>query len=181
VNAGRSQLDQMRAGIEWLGTRTAFLGLWVAAVALLAIVALNGVNIVMRYFFFSAFSWAEEAMLFLMILGVYAGAISVAWHQAHIRIDAFLNFAPPTYRRALDIAGTLVLAAILTPVMLASYRVTGMLFEIEQRSDALDLPVWIPQSIVPVALLLIIVMSLLRIFVPPPAIDPERQGEHGAA
>jgi hypothetical protein len=24
-------------------------------------------------------------------------------------------------------------------------------------------------------------MSLLRIFVPPPASDPERQGEHGAA
>lgn len=177
----QSQLDRTRAALDWLGARTASIGLWLAAAALLAIVALNGVNIVLRYFFFAAFSWAEEAMLFLMILGVYAGAVSVAWHQAHIRIDAFLNLAPLAYRKALNIASTLVLAAILIPVTLASYRVTSMLFEFDQRSDALDFPVWIPQSVVPAAMLLIVVMSLLRIFVPPAEPDPERQGEHGAA
>jgi C4-dicarboxylate transporter DctQ subunit len=120
-------------------------------------------------------------MMFLMILGVYAGAVSVAWYQAHIRIDAFLNMAPLTYRRALDIASTIVMAAILVPVMLASYRVVDMLFDFNQRSDALHMPIWIPQAVVPIAMLLIVVMALLRTFIPRPEAERDRQDHIGAA
>jgi C4-dicarboxylate transporter DctQ subunit len=181
VNSATSrQLDRTRAALQWLGNRTAFIGLWLAAAALLVIVALNGLNIVLRYFFAAAFSWAEEAMLFLMIFSVYAGAVSVAWYQAHIRIDAVINMAPPAYRRALNIVSTLVLAGFLIPVVLASYRVTGMLFEFDQRSDAMHLPIWIPQAVVPVAMLLIVVMSLLRMFVPAEETNADPQSQIGA-
>jgi TRAP-type C4-dicarboxylate transport system permease small subunit len=50
-------------------------------------------------------------------------------------------------------------------VVLASYRVTSLLFDFDQRSDALHLPMWIPQAVVPLSLLLIVLMSLLRILV----------------
>jgi C4-dicarboxylate transporter DctQ subunit len=160
-----------------LATGVARLGLWLAAAALLIIVTLNTVNIVLRYFFLSALPWAEEAMLYLMIFGVYAAAVSVAWQQVHIRIDAFINLAPRTWRRPLSILSTLLAAAVLTPVLLASYRVTSMLFEFDQRSDALHLPIWIPQSVVPGALLLIILMSLLRAFFPTDAAVDARAGQ----
>jgi C4-dicarboxylate transporter DctQ subunit len=163
-----------------LGTRVSTIGLWLAAAALCAIVVLNAVNIVLRYFFFAAFSWAEEAMLYLMIFGVYTGAVSVAWQQAHIRIDAFVHLAPPRWRQALAVVSTIVLAAILVPVVLASSRVVGLLFEFDQRSDALHLPMWIPQSIIPFALLLIVVMSLVRMTVPV-ADEPERLKPPGQA
>jgi C4-dicarboxylate transporter DctQ subunit len=110
-------------------------------------------------------------MLYLMIFGVYVGAISVAWQQAHIRIDAVLDFAPPARRKFLEIASTLVLAAVLVPVVLASFRVVSLLFDFDQRSDALHLPMWIPQSVIPVSLLLIVAMSLLRILVQLTAAD----------
>jgi C4-dicarboxylate transporter DctQ subunit len=151
-----------------LGTRVCAIGLWLAAAALLVVVGLNAVNIVLRYFFFAAFPWAEEAMLYLMIFGVYTGAISVAWQQAHIRIDAFVNLAPARWRQVLAVLSTIVLAAILVPVVLASARVVSLLYDFDQRSDALHLPMWIPQSIVPAALLLIVLMSLLRMTVPVP-------------
>jgi C4-dicarboxylate transporter DctQ subunit len=157
--------------LSWLGARVSDVGLWLAAAALLAIVALNTINIVLRYFFFAAFPWAEEAMMYLMIFGVYAGAVSVAWQQAHIRIDAFLNFAPARWRHILHVLSTLLLAAILAPVVLASWRVVNILLEIEQRSDALHLPMWIPQSVIPAALLLIIVMSLLGVVLRGPQED----------
>ena len=95
-------------------------------------------------------------MLYLMIFGVYVGAISVAWQQAHIRIDAVLDFAPPARRKFLEIVSTLVLAAVLVPVVLASFRVVSLLFDFDQRSDALHLPMWIPQSVIPISLLLIV-------------------------
>jgi C4-dicarboxylate transporter DctQ subunit len=149
----------------------ASLGLWLSAAALLAIVALNGFNILLRYFFLDSLSWAEEAMDYLMIFSVYSGAVSVAWRQAHIRIDAFLNFAPLRYRRVANVASTVVAVAILIPVTMASYAVVKQLFLFDQRSDAMHLPMWIPQSIVPTALLLIILMSLARIWLYEPVQD----------
>src|SRR5215216_5302460 len=95
ASLGSRERARLTSRLVRLGRHVSSIGLWLAAAALLVIVALNGVNIVLRYFFFAAFSWAEEAMLYLMIFGGYAGAISVAWQQAHIRIDAVLNFAPP--------------------------------------------------------------------------------------
>jgi C4-dicarboxylate transporter DctQ subunit len=165
VEARPAQPPHYQRYLFWLGTRIADIGLWTGAAALLAIVALNAVNIVLRYFFRNPLSWAEEAMLYLMIFGVYVGAISVAWQQAHIRIDAILDFAPPTRRKVLEIVSTGVLAAVLIPVVFASFRVVSLLFDFDQRSDALHLPMWIAQSVVPISLLLIIVMSVLRVFV----------------
>ena len=63
-----------KRALFWLGERIAGIGLWVGAVALLMIVVLNAINIVMRYFFRNPLSWAEEAMLYLMIFGVYIGS-----------------------------------------------------------------------------------------------------------
>ena len=150
--------------LQAFGEHTAGLGLSLAAAALLTIVAINAANIVLRYFFLDALSWAEEAMDYLMVFSVYAGAVSVAWQQAHIRIDAFLNLAPLRYRRVAHVASTLVLVAILVPVTSASFDVVRQLYHFDQRSDAMHIPMWIPQGIVPAALFLIVVMALLRIW-----------------
>src|SRR5262245_3244110 len=166
--AAEGQDHGLRRTLASVGTRVADVGLWLAATALLLIVVLNGVNIVFRYFFRTPFSWAEEAMLYLMIFGVYAAAVSVAWQQAHIRIDAVLDFAPPRRRAIIGVLRTILLAAILDHVVLARYRVTTLLFQFDHRSHALHLPMWIPQGVIPAALLLIIVMALLRLFALPP-------------
>lgn len=163
--------EGMRRAVQRFGDTVADLGLWLSAAALLIIVVINGYNIVLRYFFFSALSWDEEALDYLMVFSVYIGAVSVAWRQAHIRIDALLLLAPPRYQRLLNAASTLLMVAILIPVTFASFTVVAQLFQFGQRSDAMKIQMWIPQGIVPAALLLIIVMSLLRIWVyePPPA------------
>jgi TRAP-type C4-dicarboxylate transport system permease small subunit len=163
MDAKPDRRSQLGRSLFWLGTRIADIGLWAGAAALLAIVVLNAVNIVLRYFFNAPLSWAEEAMLYLMIFGVYVGAVSVAWQQAHIRIDAVLDFAPPARRKVLEIVSTLVLAAVLLPVAYASFGVVSLLFDFDQVSDALHVPMWIPQSVVPISLLLIVVMALFRI------------------
>jgi C4-dicarboxylate transporter DctQ subunit len=163
--------------IDWLSTRIANIGLALAAAALLFVVAVNAANIIARYIFRSAFSWAEESMLFAMIFGVYVGAISVAWQQAHIRIDAFLNLAPISWRWPLHIFSTLVLVSILVPVVTASYQVVTLLFQFDQRSDALQFPMWIPQGIVPVSLTFIMLLALARLFDPnAPGATPDEHG-----
>jgi TRAP-type C4-dicarboxylate transport system permease small subunit len=160
-----SKLPETRTGRILLlaGNAVSHAGLCAAAVALLAIVVINAANVIGRYFFRSPFSWAEEAMVFLMIMGVFAGSVSAAWNRAHIRIDAFLSVMPRCLRGALEGVTALITIAILLPIGIVSYQVTGMLLEFDQRSDALHLPVWIPQGAVPVALFLMVLMMAIRL------------------
>lgn len=140
-------------------------GLAAAAMSLLLVVAINFINVVLRYVFFHPLAWAEEFMLYLSIFAVYAGAVSVAWEQRHIRLDGILQVALPGYRRGLEIFASLVVIGILVPVIYSSVTVVSLLFEFGEHSDALQAPMWIPQSVIPVALLLIALSAFVRIFV----------------
>ena len=137
----------------------------IAALSLLCIVAINGANVVARYFFGRAFSWAEELMLFLMILGVFSGAVAVTWRNLHIRIDTLVERLPPPIRRATMLVASLASIAILTVVMVASFRLVSLLQSMDQRSDALNAPSWLPQSFVTIGLGLMALMMLARIVV----------------
>ena len=64
VEARPAHRPRYQRSLHWLGTRIADIGLCAGAAALLVIVVLNAVNIVLRYFFRSPLSWAEEAMLY---------------------------------------------------------------------------------------------------------------------
>ena len=58
-----------------------------AGAMLVASVGINFANIIGRYFLSVSLSWAEEAMLFLMIGCVFLGAGPVGWMGRHIRMD----------------------------------------------------------------------------------------------
>jgi TRAP-type C4-dicarboxylate transport system permease small subunit len=137
--------------------------LMIAGMALVVIVIINGVNVYSRYVLFWALSWAEEAMVLLMILGVFSGAITVTWERIHIRIDALIEFLGEKWRTAAEWLAVLLTASVLMPMGWVSLGVVRKLYEFEQLSDALHMPVWIPQSTIPFALLCIpVVMALAQ-------------------
>jgi len=149
--------------ISRLGERLTGFCLAVAAVSLLGIVLVNGANVVARYLFRSPFSWAEEMMVFLMILAVAAGSIAVTWRNLHIRIDTFVERASPLVRQIALFAGTLVSIAAILTVVISSFRVIVLLYELDQRSDALRAPSWIPQSFLPIALGMIALIMAIKL------------------
>lgn len=138
----------------------------IAALALLAIVAINGANVIGRYAFGSPFSWAEELMLFLMVLVVFAGAPAIAWRNMHIRIDAIVDRAGPRLRRALGITTAAISVGILAVVTVAGFDIVFTLYQFDQRSDALHLPVWIPQAFLTGGLALTAVMTIALLKLP---------------
>src|ERR1700693_5216807 len=89
----------------------------IAGLALLCIITINGANVVARYFFGKPFSWAEELMLFLMILAVFSGAIVVTWRNIHIRIDTFVERASPGFQRVTRLVATIISIVALLTVM----------------------------------------------------------------
>lgn len=149
-----------------LGDAVSWLSMRIAGLGLVAIVAINGVNVTGRYFFSQPISWAEEAMLYLMVLVVFSALASVTWRNAHIRIDLLLERLPPALRRICSTMAALIAIAVCLVVARESFAVVGMLYGFDQRSEAMEFPVWIPQSCVGVGLALTAVLTALRLVVP---------------
>lgn len=133
-----------------------------AAVALAIIVLINGANVAGRYIMNEAIAWAEELMLYLMVFVVFSACVAVTWRQAHIRIESLVHRLPAAGGQAVETVIALLAAAIMLTVAHAGYDTVAMLLSFDQRSDALKLPIWIPQSFVVGGLALSAGMILLR-------------------
>ena len=148
------------------GANALMAGLRVAAgVMLMASVAINFANIIGRYVFSVSVSWAEEAMLFLMIGAVFLAVPPVGWLGRHIRMDVVVSLLPPRARKIFEIFSDLV--TIATCVMLAvfAWPVVTMLAELDERSETANIPLVIPQAVVSLGLLLMALLMGVRLIV----------------
>jgi TRAP-type C4-dicarboxylate transport system permease small subunit len=136
-----------------------------AGAMLIASVGINFANIIGRYFFRVSLSWAEEAMLFLMIGCVFLGAGPVGWMGRHIRMDVVVSMLPPRARRAFDLFSDLVTIATCLTISIFAWPVMTMLSELDQRSATANIPLVIPQGAVPVGLMLMAILIAVRLYV----------------
>jgi TRAP-type C4-dicarboxylate transport system permease small subunit len=121
----------------------------IAAVLLAGSVAINFANIIGRYFFSVSIQWAEEIMLFMMIGCVFLGSGAVGWSRRQIRMDALVSALPPTARQAIDVISDIVEIATCFFLAILSWPVVTMLAELDQRSQAANFPMVIPQATMP--------------------------------
>jgi C4-dicarboxylate transporter DctQ subunit len=144
-----------------------------AAVSLLVITVVNVANVVARYVFTSPFAWAEELMIYLMILIVFAGCVTATWHQIHIRIDLLTEHLTPRVRRAAEWVVTVVGVVTLALIIRASLTTIERLYRFEQLSLALEAPLWVPQSFVAIGLTIVALLMVVRLLMPWPPADAE--------
>ena len=148
------------------GAQALMTALRVAAGTMLAAsVAINFANIVDRYFLSESLSWAEEAMLFLMIGCVFLGAGPVGWTGRHIRMDVVVSMLPPRARKAFDVFSDLVTIATCVALAIFAWPVMTMLTELDQRSQSANIPLVIPQAALPLGLLLMAFLIAVRLCV----------------
>jgi len=140
----------------------AILGL--SALSLLVAVALNLANIVRRYVFFKPIASAEEVMLFLFVGTVFLGNSVVGFEGRQIRMDILLHALPPAWRRALDILADLAVIAVSVIIIVSGWPVIQMLAEFDQRSQVAEIPLFIPQALVPIGLGLNVILVGARLF-----------------
>jgi TRAP-type C4-dicarboxylate transport system permease small subunit len=136
-----------------------------SGVLLVGSVALNFANVVGRYFFSASIPWAEEAMLFFMVGCVFLGNGPVAWSGRQIRMDVVVNMLPPKGRAALELLSELVLIATATTMVIFAWPVIRDLAAFDQRSQAADFPLVIPQAMVPIGLSIMAFLVAVRLLV----------------
>ena len=142
------------------------------AVFMLVAVALNFANIVGRYVFLQPIASAEEIMLFLMVGTVFLGNAVVGYEGKQLRMDVLLRASPPRLRQGLEIAADLTMIAVCVILIWIGWPAVQMLAEFDQRSPAAEIPMVIPQALVPIGLELNACLVTVRLVVslraPPP-------------
>jgi TRAP-type C4-dicarboxylate transport system permease small subunit len=152
-------MDGLVKGVRWLlmVTRTA------SGICLLASVAINFVNIIGRYFFSVSIPWAEEIMLFLMVGCVFTGCCAVAWEGRQIRMDVVVSMLPDKVRDFLALLSELVMIATAAAVTAFAWPVISQLAAFDERSQAADFPLVIPQAMIPIGYSLMAVLVAVRL------------------
>ncbi len=135
----------------------------VAGLLLVASVLVNSANIIGRYFLAESLPWAEEIMLFLMVGFVFLGNGLVGWSDRQIRMDVVLSMLPPRLRAGMKLVADLVFIATAVLLAVLAWPVLGMLYDFDQRSQAANFPLFIPQAIVPIGLLLTAFLVAVRL------------------
>ena len=154
-------IDAVLKGVRWLLalTRAA------AAIFLISSVAINFANIIGRYFFSISIPWAEEIMLFLMVGCVFTGCCAVAWEGRQIRMDVVVNMLPPKLRELVNVFSELVLIATAVAVTVFAWPVISDLAAFDERSQAANFPLVIPQAMVPIGYTLMGLLVAIRLIV----------------
>ena len=104
-------------------------------------------------------------MLFLMIGCVFLGAGPVGWMGRHIRMDVVVSWLPPPARKAFELFSDLVTIATCVTLAIFAWPVIAMLAELDERSDAANIPLVLPQAVVPIGLLLMALLIAVRLIV----------------
>jgi len=135
----------------------------IAGVLLVASVTLNFVNVVARYFFNASIFWAEEAMLFLMVGCVFLGNGVVAWSGRQLRMDVIVGMMPAPVRKILALVSEFILITVCLMIVAFAWPVIRDLTLFDQRSQSADIPMVIPQVMVPIGLAIMALLVFLRL------------------
>jgi TRAP-type C4-dicarboxylate transport system permease small subunit len=152
-------IEAVLEGVRWLLTLTRA----AAGIFLISSVAINFANIIGRYFFSVSIPWAEEIMLFLMVGCVFTGCCAVAWEGRQIRMDVIIAMMPAKVRDLFHLLSDLVLIAAAAAVTAFAWPVITQLAAFDERSQAANFPLVIPQAMVPIGYTLMALLVAVRL------------------
>lgn len=134
-----------------------------AGVLLVVSVLLNFANVVGRYFFNASIFWAEEVMLFLMVGCVFFGNGVVAWSGRQLRMDVIVGMMPAPLQKFFALLSELIFIAVALMIVWFALPVIRDLWNFDQRSQSAELPMVIPQALVPIGFLIMAVLVAIRL------------------
>jgi TRAP-type C4-dicarboxylate transport system permease small subunit len=134
-----------------------------AGVLLVASIALNFANVIGRYFFNMSIFWAEEVMLYLMVACVFLGNGVVAWSGRQLRMDVIVAMMPVPMQKVLALVAELTFIVVAVAIVVFAWPVIRDLWLFDQRSQSAELPMVIPQIMIPIGLSIMAFLVVVRL------------------
>jgi C4-dicarboxylate transporter, DctQ subunit len=151
--------------IERIARGIARIGLGLAAAALLASLAVIGYSVVRRYVFGAPVAWTDELVGYLLVASVMLAAADALFGGEHIAVDIVTERLSPRGKRITLMLG--LVAVALTAVLLVVEGIGTAHFshKVGLRSNgALELPMWLPQLLVPIGALMLLLAAVVACF-----------------
>ena len=144
---------------SWLMERS----LALCAALILALCAIVLYEIAARYLFDAPTIWAQEISVYLLVACAFFGFAPTMHAGGHIRVDLLVKRFGARARSALELATCLAIAAFAAIAAWGGYETVQQSLRFGRRSlTLLAVPVWIPQLVVPLGMLLLAAAALAR-------------------
>jgi C4-dicarboxylate transporter DctQ subunit len=126
------------------------------AACLLVLCAIVVYEVVSRYAFDEPTIWVQEVAVYLLIAVTFLGLAPTQHAGEHIRIDVLTRRLSEPARRALEAVTLLSLAAFALVAAWGGGQMVAQSLRFGRRSPTLlAVPVWIPQLLLPIGMLLL--------------------------
>jgi TRAP-type C4-dicarboxylate transport system permease small subunit len=100
-----------------------------------------------------------------MVGCVFTGCCAVAWEGRQIRMDVVVSMLPEKVRDFLALLAELAMIATAAAVAVFAWPVISQLAAFDERSQAANFPLVIPQAMVPLGYTLMALLVALRLLV----------------
>jgi TRAP-type C4-dicarboxylate transport system permease small subunit len=131
------------------------------AVMLSVMILLAFIQIILRNVFSSGIAWGDPLVRYLVLWVGFTGASLATREGKHITIEVFSRWLSERGNRYLQAISTLISALVCTLLVFAGW--TFVLNEAKMGgTTSLQIPIWIPQIIIPVAFAVMALRFFLR-------------------
>ena len=97
-----------------------------------------------------AITWAEEAIVYLLIWAVMIVASQLVRTDGHVRPDVLLRLLPPRWQRRIELCNCLVALGFCALLVWFGWDIVDMAIMLDQRSPTdLQFPMWIYDAALP--------------------------------
>ncbi len=136
----------------------------VLAIALIAAVILNFVNVVGRYGFGWGFIAADELQTYIMVYIAFLGAAVATWRGLHLRMDVIAQRLPEGMQKVLSFLEMVLVLILCSLVTWVASQYALQMYLLGARSQTAQIPMWIPHSAIAAGFGLMVLFSVARIF-----------------
>ena len=139
-------------------------GIMCGALLVIATMVVVGYSVMMRYVFGIPQVWTDELVSFWLVAIVTLGAADVLRRDGHIRIDLLTDRLPAQTQPWVDVWGLISVLVLSVVMTISGWEMVSFSWSVDLVSDGyLELPMWIPQSLIPIGFGLMAMAALHRL------------------
>lgn len=127
------------------------------------IVLLNFGSAASRYIGGFALIGADELQVYMMVWLIFLGGAMAAVRRAHLRMDVFLHGLTHSFAWWRSLMEVLIILLVCGFMVFVSFDFTSQIYLMEQKSDAAEIPMWIPHGSIVVGFLGILFCSIFEL------------------
>lgn len=125
---------------------------YLAMVLMFSMMTVMALAVFFRYFLNSPLSWAGEVAIFLLTWISFIGGSLGLKYKTQASVTILLDIIPRRMKKYMEITGYLLILVFLAILLYYSYLWVFSSTVFSQKSNSLQIPMWIPYSAVPLGL-----------------------------